>query len=295
MSPAPDLYQSVTNQIIAALEAGTVPWRHPILGSGEDAFPRNLNTGKPYSGVNVFTLALTAWSKGYGSPWWLTFRQALERGGHVRKGEKSSLVVFWKQLKVKDKDTGEPKIVPMLKSYRVFNAEQCEGVAFPTAESPETAEQTFSPDERAEAIVTGFSGGPTIEHHGQRAFYRPSEDLVRLPGGERFVSAEDYYATLFHELVHATGHSSRLDRGLDQKLTPFGSPDYSKEELIAEMGAACLCAVAGIVPVTVDQHAAYIAGWLKKLRSDKRLVVSAAGAGQKAADWIRGKRREVSR
>ncbi|MEM7625888.1 MAG: zincin-like metallopeptidase domain-containing protein [Planctomycetota bacterium] len=295
MSTAPDLYQSITNQIIAALEAGTVPWRHPILGSGEDAFPRNLNTGKPYSGVNVFTLALTAWTQGYGSPWWLTYRQAAERGGHVRKGEKSSLAVFWKQLKVTDQVTGEPKNVPMLRSYRVFNAEQCEGVAYPAPEPPENMGVEVQSDERAEVLVTGFTDGPTIEHKGSRAFYHPSDDLVRLPVAKRFVSAADYYATLFHELVHATGHSSRLDRGLDQKLTPFGSPDYSKEELIAEMGAACLCAVAGIAPVTVDQHAAYIAGWLKKLRNDKRLVVSAAGAGQKAADWIRGQQREVSR
>lgn len=292
MSPAPDLYQSVTDQIINALEAGTVPWRHPILGSGEEAMPRNLNTGRHYSGVNVFTLGITAWNKGYASPWWLTYRQTAERGGHVRKGEKSSLVVFWKQLKVKDQETGKPTLVPMLKSYRVFNAEQCEGVAVPVIETPETP---FTPIEIAESLVEVFKGGPTIEHGGTQAFYRPADDLVRLPGGERFVTSEDYYATLFHELVHATGHSSRLDRGLDQQLQPFGSVDYSKEELIAEMGAACLCAVAGIVPATLDQHAAYIAGWLKKLRNDKRLVVSAAGAGQRAADWIRGKRREVSR
>lgn len=295
MSSAPDLYQSVTNQIIAALEAGTVPWRHPILGSGEDAMPKNLNSGRTYSGVNVFTLALTAWDKGYGSPWWLTYRQAVERGGHIRKGEKSSLVVFWKQLKVADKQTGEPKHVPMLKSFRVFNAEQCEGVAFPPEAPLEISETAFTPHEKAEALATGLIDGPTIEHRGDRAFYRPSQDLIRLPGGERFVSNEDYYSTLFHELVHATGHSSRLDRGLDSNLRPFGSVDYSKEELIAEMGAACLCAVAGIVPATLDQHAAYIAGWLKKLRNDKRLVVSAAGSGQKAADWIRGQRREVSR
>ncbi|MEM6260758.1 MAG: zincin-like metallopeptidase domain-containing protein [Planctomycetota bacterium] len=285
MSPVPDLYQSVTDQIIAALESGTVPWRHPILGSGEDAMPRNLNTGRPYAGINIFTLGLTAWTKGYASPWWLTYRQTLERGGHVRKGEKSSVVVFWKQLTVKDEETGKPKLVPMLKSYRVFNAEQCEGVAYPALE---VSEKPFKPDERAEALVKGFTDGPVIEHRGNQAYYRPADDVVRLPGGERFVTGEDYYATLFHELVHATGHSSRLDRGLDTKLASFGSADYSKEELTAEMGAACLCALAGIVPATLDQHAAYIAEWLKRLRNDKRLVVSAAGAGQKAADWVRG-------
>lgn len=281
-----DIYEAVTNRILDMLDKGTVPWRHPIRRGSGDTWPKNLASGKHYRGINVFLLAMTAWAKGYASSYWLTFRQAGERGGNVRKGEKSSMVVFWKQYETKDKETGEPKTVPVLRYYNVFNAEQCEEIKPPDA--PPEPEKPFEPIEEAESIVGGYVDGPRIEHRGNRAFYCPPEDLVRLPEPDRFLSREFYYATAFHELAHSTGHSRRLNRGLDKNLSPFGSADYSKEELVAEMGAAFLCAVAGISPPTIEQSAAYISGWKKKLKDNKRLVVAAAGAGQRAADWIRG-------
>ena len=174
-----------------------------------------------------------------------------------------------------------------------FNASQCEGLELPTAPEtdaePDTDEAPFEPIVEAMVIIDGYKGAPRIEHRSGRAFYRPSEDLVSLPEPREFVDGESYYATLFHELVHSTGHSKRLDRGIDTKIAPFGSNDYSKEELVAEMGAAFLAASSGISPPTIEQSAAYIESWRKKLKGDKKLVVQAAGAGQKAADWIVGR------
>jgi antirestriction protein ArdC len=283
-----DLYNEVTNQIIAMLDKGVVPWRSPILGRGTAGHPKNMESGKQYRGVNVFLLAFTAYAKGYGSSYWLTFNQAKEKGGNVRKGEKSSMVVFWKQYETTDKETGEPTTVPLLRYYNVFNAEQCEGIKAPDAVAFTPSE--FQPVEEADRIVKGYADGPAIEHAGTQAFYRPLMDDVRLPEPTRFASSEEYYGTLFHELVHSTGHSKRLDRKLDTDPKPFGSADYGREELVAEMGAAFLCGHAGIKPAVIENQIAYINGWLRQLKEDKRLVITAAGAAQKAADWIRGER-----
>ena len=283
-----DLYQEVTGRIIEMLEQGVAPWRSPIMGSGSAGYPKNLASGKPYRGVNVFLLAFTAWAEGYGSSCWLTFRQAKSKGGSVKKGEKSSLVVFWKQHELEDKETGKPKIVPVLRYYRVFNAEQCEGIKVPDVVPFEPLE--FTPLQACEKIVFGYPSGPVIEHGGTRAFYRPGTDTVRVPEPSRFSPPEEFYGTLFHELAHSTGISTRLDRGLDTPPSPFGSQDYGREELIAEITAAFLCAEAGIDPVTVENSAAYLQGWLKCLKQDKKLVMQAAGAGQKAADWIMDRR-----
>lgn len=287
-----DIYQAVTDRILELLDRGVVPWRHPIRGGGSaaDTMPSNLVSGHQYRGINVFLLAVTAWLEGYESPYWLTFRQAGERGGHVRKGEKGSLVIFWKQYATKDKDTGEDVTIPLLRHYTVFNAAQCEGIEVPERAVDPTEPVPFEPMEEASNIVGGYADGPRIEHRGARAFYRPREDLVRVPEPGRFVDHESYYATLFHELVHSTGHSSRLDRGLDNEPSPFGSPEYSKEELVAEMGAAFLAAEASISLETIEQSAAYIEAWHKRLSSDQKLVVHAAGAAQKAADWVHGLR-----
>lgn len=289
-----DVYQAVTDRILKMLEEGTVPWRHPIReGHGQgDAWPRNLVSGFWYRGINVFLLAVTAWTKGYGSALWLTYKQAAARGGGVRKGEKSSMVVFWKKHETTDRETGEIKAVPVLRYYNVFNAEQCEEVKLPDV--PTEPAPPFEPMEAAERIVAGYSpeagDGPVIAYFGTRACYQPAHDRVCLPQAGRFVSREAFYSTAFHELAHSTGHSQRLDRGLDKAPVAFGSPDYSKEELVAEMGAAFLCAAAGISPSTIEQSAAYIAGWRRSLSEDRRLVVTAASAGQRAADWVLGVR-----
>ncbi|HEY4364920.1 MAG TPA: zincin-like metallopeptidase domain-containing protein [Bryobacteraceae bacterium] len=287
-----DLYQTVTDRIVAMLDKGVVPWRSPILGRSSAGHPKNLESTKPYRGVNVFLLAFTAWAEGYESSYWMTYNQAKAKGGSIKKGEKASAVVFWKQYETIDKETGKAAKVPVLRYYNVFNASQCDGIEVPDA-VPFTP-TVFNPIEAADDVVKGYAGGPSIEHGGSQAFYRPYSDAVRLPEPSRFVSSEEYYSTLFHELAHSSGHSSRLDRGLDSEPKPFGSPDYCKEELIAETAAAFLCGHAGIVPAVIENQAAYLNGWLKQLKADKRLIVTAAGAGQKAADWIRGERGEPS-
>lgn len=283
-----DIYAEVTDRIVAMLEAGVVPWRSPILGGGKAGWPKNLASGKEYRGVNVFLLAMTAWAKGYESANWITFNQARQIGGMVKKNEKASMVVFWKQYETRDKKTDEPITVPVLRYHSVFNVEQCEGVSIPNA--PAIPSTPFTPIEAAEAIVNGYAGRPEIENRGGRAYYFPKADSVHLPQPCRFSSGEAYYATLFHELAHSTGHSTRLDRGIDTEDAPFGSPDYAREELVAEMAAAFLCGHVGIMPTTIENAAAYIGGWIKTLKGDKRLAVVAAGAAQRATDWIRGNR-----
>lgn len=250
--------------------------------------PKSFSTGKNYRGINVFLLAMTSWAKGYESDYWATFNQVTKNKGKVKKGEKSTLVVFWKQATTRDKESGEEITIPVLRHYNVFNAEQCEGVVAPDQQTNEEVSEPFVPIEEADRIVTSYAGGPLVMHAGSAAMYLPSTDTVRIAAPDRFETRESYYATLFHELAHSTGHKSRLNRDLGEKVSPFGSRDYSKEELVAEMGSAFLCAASGISPPTIEQSAAYIDGWRKKLKDDKKLVVQAAGQGQRAADHILG-------
>jgi antirestriction protein ArdC len=204
-----------------------------------------------------FPAGVHAFAKGYGSSYWLTFNQAKERGGNVKKGEKSSMVVFWKQYETTDKETGQPTTVPVMRYYNVFNAEQLEGIEIPDAVKFEPID--FVPIDEAEKIAAGYAGGPAVAHDGgQQAFYRPTTDTVHMPETTRFASVEEYYSTLFHELSHSSGHSSRLDRKLDTEPKPFGSADYGKEELVAEMSAAFLCSHAGIQPTVIENQAAYL-------------------------------------
>jgi antirestriction protein ArdC len=283
-----DLYAEITKQITDMLEAGTVPWRSPIMGRGTAGHPKNLESGKQYRGINVFLLAFTAYAKGYGSSYWMTFNQAKERGGSVRKGEKSAMVVFYKKYETEDRVTHEPTTIPVMRYYRVFNAEQVDGIDIPD-KVPFTPID-FKPVEAAESMVNAYADAPGIERGGTQAFYRPSEDRVQIPEPTRFASSEEFYSTLLHELAHSTGHSKRLDRKLDTDPKPFGSADYGKEELVAEMAAAFLCAHAGIAPATLENQAGYLAGWIKIIKEDKKLVIASASAAQKAADWILGNR-----
>ena len=283
-----DIYQEVTDAILRYLEEGTAPWRNPIAKSTGDGWPKNLMTDKRYRGVNVLLLSMQSWSSGYTSDYWMTYKQASAKGGQVRKGEKGSLVTFWKLHETTDKQTGEEKTMPILRHYNAFNVEQIDGVEIPDAPVVESADP-FRPLKAADQIVAGYQNPPKIAHDGgQRAFYRTKSDSVHLPEPDRFDCGENYYSTLFHELSHSTGHSSRLDRGLDSDPAPLGSLDYSREELVAEISAAFLCAACGISPPTIEQSAAYLQGWLKVLKGDKRLVVSAAGAAQKSCDLILG-------
>lgn len=284
-----DVYQIITDRIIAMLEKGTVPWQKSWVGSGSFATaPRNLISGKAYRGVNFWMLAGTD----YASNYWLTYKQAQGLGGNPRKGEKATPVVFWKRLEVEDTNsvTGK-KMVWFLRYYSVFNVDQCENIPaakLPKAPAPLSTKREHTPIETAEAVVANMPKKPDVRHGGGRAYYSPGGDYVGMPAPESFKDSEAYYSTLFHELTHATGHSSRLDRKGITGAINFGSEPYAQEELVAEMGAAFLCGHIGIESATVDNSASYIAGWLEKLRDDRKLVVQAAGQAQKAVDFILG-------
>lgn len=272
-----DLYQTITDRITIALEAGSVPWHRPWIAP--DATPRNLLTKRPYRGINLVLLGMQP----FDCAWWVTYRQAGELGGHVRKGEKGSLVVFWKILD--DDETDSRKRVPLLKSFTVFNAQQCDGLEVPAVPAPLHAHERIT---RCEQIVARMPQRPTIIHHPSQACYIPARDCVLVPQLERFETPEAYYGTVFHELVHSTGHATRLSRPMVAAPAPFGTPDYCREELVAEFGAAFLAGTAGIFPRVADNSAAYIAGWLSVLRGDRRLLPIAAAQAQKAADFILG-------
>lgn len=280
------VYQIVTDRIVELLEQGTIPWRKPWRSSG---VPVNLVSGREYRGINVWLLM----AQNHSSPHWLTFRQATSLGGHIKRGEKGTLVVFWKRHQLAkaapDSTTDEPRIeiVPLLRYYRVFNTEQCD---LPKGTVPESEVREFRPVDAAADIVENFRDGPEIVLVGDRAFYSPERDLVQVPQPETFESTEAFYQTIFHELSHSTGHPKRLNRpGIFGPAT-FGSPEYAREELVAEMGAAFLAAHAGLrTGLEPADSAAYIANWLQALRNDRTLVVKAASAAQKAADHILGR------
>jgi antirestriction protein ArdC len=291
----PDLAQHrPTEQVMVQTdfyyERGVVPWRRPWTLTG---LPRNLVTKKPYKGINHFLLSASK----YVSPFWLTMRQANQLGGHIRKGEESTIVVFWKvedlEHESEDIDSEEHDDKNhrrfLLRYYRIFNVEQCELPQAVLDKLPKVETHQNEPISACAEIVGCMPNAPEIVHGGLKAFYSPLTDRVTLPPMELFVSTEEYFASCYHELIHSTGHGKRLARESILEAAPFGSHAYSKEELVAEMGAAFLCAESGISPAVIDNQAAYVAGWLKKLNDDRRLVVQAAAQAQKATDYVLGK------
>lgn len=267
----------VTGQLIEMIENGVCPWSKPWQGAG-GGLPLSGSTGKPYNGINLFVLAATAMVKGYESRHWLTFKQAKEIGGKVRKGEKSTAVIFWKLLE-REKD-GEIKKIPFARYYRVFNADQVEGLPEKFAPEPDEFQPLdFEPEAAAELLVASYSNSPEVRHEGAQAYYDPAADRVTMPAKERFKGVAEYYSTLFHELAHSTGHKSRLDR-----LEPasFGSHAYGLEELVAEMSSAILCAEAGLSVPVIENQAAYLASWLKTIKEEPGILVSAASKASKA-------------
>lgn len=280
---ANDVYQIVTDKVIEALEKGAAPWRKPW--NARQSAPANFVTKKAYRGMNAFLMQLTPFS----CPFWVSYKQAQSLGGTVKKGEKGSIVVFWNWVERKNETTGKDEKIPFLRYYTVFNLEQCEGIEWEKPELP----GDFNPIDEAEKVAAGFENSPRLRHSGASANYQPALDLVTMPEQGTFDTAQNYYATLFHELGHATGHESRLNRAGITEFDRFGSERYAKEELVAEMTSAFLCAEAGIEN-TLEQTAAYIQGWLRALRNDRKLVVTAAGAAQKAADLIIGRKFEAA-
>ena len=220
-----DTYAAVTDRIIAALEQGVIPWRQPwAVGA-----PRNAITDRPYRGLNPIVLALAANERHYSDPRWLTYKQAQNRGGNVRRGEHGETVFFWKWIEREEGD--EVRRFPMLRVFTVFNVEQCDDIQI-----QQLARTEFDPIAEAERIIDGYADGPTLEHGGHRAAYSPSLDRVTMPAPEAFVDESAYYAVAFHELTHSTGHPSRLKRAGMTEAAPFGSDSYSREELVAEFG-----------------------------------------------------------
>lgn len=286
-----DVYAIVTEKIINQLESGVVPWRRPWTSTG---LPRNLISRKPYRGINYFLLSASK----YVSPFWLTMRQANALGGSIRKGEESTIVTFWKIDDAKHNDTeeteeldAEPKDEKnrrrfVLRFYRVWNLEQCELPQAVLDKLPKIETHQHDPIEAVERIIAGMPNPPEIVRAGSRAYYSAMTDRVTLPLRELFESAAEDAATTLHELAHSTGHERRLAREGITEVAPFGSAVYSREELVAELAAAFLCAEAGISNAVIHNQAAYIAGWLARLREDRRLIVQAAAQAQKAADYI---------
>lgn len=269
------VYEIITNQILAALEQGEIPWRKPW----RTLPPANLISKKPYRGINVFLLGFA----GYGSQYWLTFNQAKQLGGNIRRGEHGTKIVFWKFDTRETEVDGEieERKFAFLRYFTVFNLEQTEGLRALLELPP------AFPIESAESIVRGMPNPPVFEQDC-RAAYIPSHDVVTMPSRTAFSSQEEFYSTLFHELSHATGHAKRLGREGFDAPQQFGSDSYSREELIAEMGSAMLCGIAGIEQSTIANSAAYLKSWSARLKADSKLVISAASAAQKAADYIRG-------
>ena len=273
-----EVYANITKRVVILLEQGTVPWQKPW--NAKAGWPRNFVTKKPYRGINVFLLS----SQAYESPYWLTFRQALEQGGIVRRGERSSLVLFWTQKTMQDVESGEERKVPLLRLYSLFNVAQCDNLKDAAATGEPDLVALVKPAE----IVDKMPNPPKVKHGMTESCYSPREDTVSMPMQKRFGRKEEYYSTLFHELVHATGHESRLRRPTLTEKAGFGSKMYSKEELVAEMGATFLCGHAGIVDRTIDNSTAYLNGWLEQLKGDKTLIVQAAAQAQRATDFILG-------
>lgn len=282
-----DVYSKVTNKIIADLEHGNLTWLQPWQsGHAAGHISRPLRAGgKAYRGVNVLMLWASAMESGFNSPLWVTYKQAAELGGQVKKGEKGSLVVYadtFRKTGTDDKGEDVETTIPFMKGYTVFNAEQVDGL-------PNHFYATIAPInkdvERLECVEHFFAAtGATIRHGGNQAYYRLSQNIVQMPELQAFRDSESYYATLAHEMTHWTRHETRLNRDFGRKR--FADAGYAMEELVAEIGAAFLCADLGITPETREDHAAYVASWLKVLKDDKRAIFTAASHAQKAADHL---------
>ena len=283
-----DIYTQVTNRIVAALENGVRPWVQPWNSEhAAGRVTRPLRHSKtPYRGINVLLLWAEACTRGFACPIWMTYRQALELGGQVRKGERGSLVVFADRFsRTETTDTGEDveRQIPFLRSYTVFNCEQIDTLP---AHYYARAESVIDPIQRIQHAETFFANlKANIRHGGNRAYYAMSTDHVQMPPFEAFRDAESYYATLAHECVHLSGAKSRLNRDLSGR---FGSHAYSAEEMIAEIGSAMICADLALTPEPREDHAAYIQTWLTVLRNDRRAIFTAAAHAERAAAFLNG-------
>lgn len=266
------VYEIVTDEILKRLDQGVVPWRRPWYCPTA----RNWKTQKPYRGINAMLLQ---------GGEYLTYKQALEAGGRVKRGEHGHPIFFFSWIEKENIKTGKSERHAILRYYTGFEISQCEGIA---SKFEEAEPLQFSPIEAAEKLICGYGHAPEIRHCEPSAFYSPAGDYINMPQKATFVNEEEYYSTLFHEAVHSTGHVSRLNRKGIVSTAHFGSKNYGQEELVAEMGAAMLCGVAHIEHATIDNSAAYIQSWKKAIAADIKMVMMAAAQAQKAADYIQG-------
>jgi antirestriction protein ArdC len=277
-----DMYEMVTKMITERLEAGVIPWKMPWKTGS--CIPRNLVSKKMYRGFNFFYLLSFRFER----PYFLTWNQVQELGGKVKKGSKTYPVIFWKMLESTTAGIKDPKKIPFLRYYSLFHVDDVEGID-PAKIPNDTAHQgEFDSIAACEEIIERWKDSPVIEHGHEFAAYYPALDKVKIPDMKNFFNAESYFSVLYHELIHSTGNRKRLNR---HELFPdhsFASRDYSIEELVAELGASYLCAISGIQSETIDNSAAYIQGWLKKLKSDNKFFLQASTHAQRAADYILG-------
>ena len=278
-----NVYEIITSRIIERLEQGEIVWKKSW--NSKTQAPRNLVSKKLYNGVNIFLLA----SMRYQNPNWLTYNQAKNLGGIVRKGEKSCPVIFW-SFTEKEESDGTKKNVGFLRYYSVFNVAQIDGLLnVPEIETINTMDSAEEYD-LAQGIADDMPNRPEIRHGFSRACYSPSSDTVHMPNRNSFTGQSEYFSVLYHELAHSVDHETRLNRKSSGEINHFGDPVYSKDELIAEFTSAFLCAEAGISqPKLLENQTAYIQGWLKALRNDSKLLISCAALAQKASDYILGR------
>lgn len=284
--PRRDHYQDVTNRIIAALEAGTPPWRKPWdpEKSGGPAMPCNATTGQRYRGINVLTLGMSGLAFSSGDPRWATYRQAAEQGWQVRRGVHGTTGYFFKRLEVQDDGSGNDdedavRRIPLLRAFTLFHASQIDGI--PPYAPPTLAEAPWRAPEASEIILA--NSGAVLRFGGEGAFYSPATDHIQMPPKAAFATAQGFCSTLIHEMGHWTGAPARLNRDLRNR---FGSHDYAREELRAEIGQMMVCAELGIADCDFSNNAAYIAHWLEKLRSDRKEIFRAAADAQRIADYL---------
>jgi antirestriction protein ArdC len=286
--PRSNLYQRITDQIIAELERGTLPWHKPwSAGHLGDRVVRPLrHSGESYRGINIISLWMTATAFSYTSPYWMTYRQALELGGQVRKGEKGSPVIFASSLVKQDADVpddAEAREIHYMKGYTVFNAAQIDGLPERFVSMPDQPPLDVPKrNSQAEAFFTAT--GAEVRHGGARAYYSPKADHIQLPPFESFTDPVGYYATRAHETLHWTSHEKRMNRSFDRKR--FGDQGYAMEELVAELGAAFLSVDLHLTPELRPDHASYIESWLKVLKNDNRAIFTAAAHAQRACDYL---------
>lgn len=269
-----NVYKVISDRILNSLKQGIVPWHKPWTVSS----PKNLISKKEYQGINSIILSIPTFTSSY----WVTFNQCKTLGGNVKKGEKGFPCLFFRSYD-KENEFGKTDHFVVAKYYTIFNITQCEGIDDKIPNEDLTVHQPIS---ECEKLFSSYTDRPVINHGGNKACYFPSLDKIDMPIKESFENSQAYYATLFHEMIHSTGHKSRLNRKGITNTVSFGSNEYSFEELIAEIGSAFLCSKAGIDNIVFDNSASYIAGWIKILDSDSKCIVQAASAAQKATNYI---------